>query len=884
MARAPFLVRTALALVRLVSRLVPRADRDSWVREWEAEIAHEALPAAGDRTTSWQQQAVIGRRALGSIADATWLRRQFTGGDSELLHDVGYALRLYRRTPGTIAILVLVLAVGLGATTAVFSGVEATMLRPLPFADADRLVMVWQQTPETPKVDVAPGNFADWRDRARSFEILAAALPYSRDYTGGPEPEMFSGPQVTEGFFDVLRTQPQLGRLFDASDYASKRNVVVISDSLWRRRFGASPAIVGQPVILDGEPFEVVGVLPATYEPNLFDVNPDIFTPKLKIEDHERRTRGGGYWHAAGKLRQGVTIEEAQAELEAISRQLAAEYPRTNANVRAWAMPIRSHLANGAERPLALLGIGAVFIFVLAVGCVANLQLSLLVSRLQEFVLRTALGAGRPRLVRQVLAESALVTTLSVSLGIGLAWVTLSIVRSVGPATSSVVRLAEINAPVLIVAMGLGLVAAFLSALLPIVTILRSSGVSAGQGVLSVRSQAPALYGRSALVVMQIALALVLLVSAGLLGRSFYRLLSVDAGLIPNNLLGLQVFVYDRQTTAEKRLQFFADTIERIRVLPGVQSVGAASTVPFLQADIDMVSGMTIGGQEPARPEDQPRVYFAAATPDYFRTAGIALRRGRGFESTDTMQSAGVAVINETAARRFWPGADPIGSRIEVMDHGRKKAAEVVGVIADLRYGGLTGKSRPEVFLPFGQSPQASMTYVVRTGQDPAAAVNAVKRAVWSVDPLQTFYEAGAVTDMIDESLRPRLFVLRLALCFAGVGFLLAIAGAYGAVAWSLRRRTSEFGVRMALGASGATIRRHMLGYAARLATIGIAIGIVCALLLGELLGAFLFELSATDPLTLVAISAVLMVAVLAAAAVPARRASKIDPVIALRS
>jgi len=414
-----------------------------------------------------------------------------------------------------------------------------------------------------------------------------------------------------------------------------------------------------------------------------------------------------------------------------------------------------------------------------------------------------------------------------------------------------------------------------------VLTVLRSGAANSAPGALSVRGQVPVLYGRSALVVVQISLALVLLVSAGLLARSFVKLLGVDAGLTPKHLLALQVFAYDRNETAAKRTQFFADTIARMRALPGVESVGAAGTVPFLKADLDISSGLVIHSR-PTAPDAVPRVFLTAATPGYFPTAGIAIRHGRDFAPTDTMQSRLVAIVNEIAARRYWPGADPVGSTIEVMDYGRKKTLEVVGVSADLRYGGLDGSSRPEVFIPHAQSPSAAMTYVVRTRGD-TVTINALKQAVWAVDPLQTFYDAGAVPDMIRASLRPRLFVLQLALFFASIGFVLAIAGAYGAVSWAVRRRTAEFGVRMALGATGADIRRHMLAYGTRLAVIGLGVGLLGALLLGELLRASLFEVSAFDPLTLASIAAGVFLTVLAAAAIPARRASRIDPTIALR-
>ena len=404
---------------------------------------------------------------------------------------------------------------------------------------------------------------------------------------------------MTEGFFDALRVEPQHGRLLNADDYRLKRNVAVLADGVWKRRFGANPAIVGQSIRLDDAMFEIVGVLPPGYEPKILGGRGrlDVWTAKTVVEDYEKQSRTGGYWHVVGRVKAGSTVGRAQAELDAISAQLAKEQPRTNANVRAQAISMRAHLAGGAERPLALLGLGSLFILLLALGSVVNLQLGLLTARLQEFAVRTALGAHRPRLVRQVFVESATIAAIAVALGIALAAALLAAIRAVSPEALEIAGGARLNLPVLAFAAGLGLIAATLAAVLPVMTILRSEATSGVRGALSVRGQAPVLYGRSALVVVQIALAVVLLVSAGLIGRSFVRLLGVDAGLQTRNLLAVQVFAYDRNETAAKRIAFFANTIDRIRALPGVESVGAASTVPFLNADIDIGSPLLIQGR-----------------------------------------------------------------------------------------------------------------------------------------------------------------------------------------------------------------------------------------------------------------------------------------------
>jgi predicted permease len=868
--RRNFATSIALALVRFVSVIVPRRDRDAWRREWEAEIVH----ARG------ANELTLVRRSAGSVFDAAWLRRQFTR-DSDLVHDVRHAWRLYRRSPAGVGLVIILLGIGIGASTAVFSAVDAILLRPLPFPDPDRTALIWQRSETADRADVSPGNFFDWHARSTRVDV-AAAVPYSRDYTSGAEPLILTGAQVTEGFFDAFGVQPQYGRLPGGDDYRYRRNVVILSDAAWKRHFGGVPDIVGRTIRMDAEPFEVIGILPASFEPRVLGGRLDQWTLKAAFEEYEPRIRGAGYWNVVARLRPGGTWAEAQAELDTISRQLAAEHPQTNRTVRAYAMPLRTHLADGTERPLALLAIGAGLILILAAGSVANLQLTLLTARLHEFVVRSALGAARGRIVRQVMAEGAAIAVVAVAIGLVLASIALGFLRGAALNLPPSAAGATLNLSTVLFAVLIGLGAAVLSSALPILTVLRSGASGRVAGTLSVRGSVPVLYGRSALVVVQISLALVLLVSAGLLARSFVRLLGVDAGILPKHLLAVQVFAYDRNETAAKRTQFFAETIARIQAVPGVESVGAASTAPFVKADIDITSALVIRGR-PLHADATPRVYLTAATPGYLRTAGIPLRRGRDFEPSDTMQSRLVAIVNEAAARRFWPDGDPLGSTIEVVDHGRTKVLEVVGVSGSLRYGGLEGSPRPEVFIPHAQSPAAGMTYVVRTAGD-VVSINAIKQAVWSVDPLQTFYDAGAVPEMIEASLRPRLFVLQLALFFGGIGFVLAIAGAYGAVAWAVRCRTAEFGVRMALGATGADIRRQTLAYGGRLAIVGLTVGLAGAVGLGRLLRTFLFEIQPGDPLTLASIAAGLFLTVLAASAIPARRASRIDPTSALRN
>jgi putative ABC transport system permease protein len=884
--RLPLFISLALAVVRVVALIVPARDRSSWRREWESEILHGHVTLEHESRSGWREQMPLTRRALGSIVDAAWIRRQFTR-DSEFVHDLRHITRIFGRSRAMISLVIAILAIGIGATTAVFSAVEAIFLRPLPYADADRIVMLWQRSQKAAGVndDVAPANFVDWRAQLTSgFEMVAAAEPFSRDYTGGGEPEIFTGARVTDGFFHVLQVEPQLGRLLTSDDYRQRRDVVVLSDGIWKRRFGADPGVIGGVVRLDGQPFEIVGILPPSFQPRILDPSIDTWTPKFVIEDYETRSRGGGYWQVVAKLRPGTSSAQAQAELDAVSAKLAAAYPRTNNDVRAGTMPLRMHLAGGLDRTILLLGIGTALILVLACATVANLLFGLLSARMREFAVRAALGARRARLVRQVLTESAAIAFVAVMGAIGVSWGMVSLIRASSPAASPVLSVTGLNWTVLAFAIVAGMFAAMLSAALPVLAVTRADVTPALHGSLSSRSASAApRQARSALVVVQIALALMLLIASGLLVRSLTRLLAVDPGLSTRQLVALQVFAYDRNDTAAKSIAFFAETLTRIQALPGAEAVGAASTLPFLKADLNIETPLVIVGRPAPSDADAPRAFLTSATPGYFRAARVPLRRGRVFDEDATLTSTIVALINETAARRYWPDEEPIGQQIEVVDHGRRKAAEIIGIVGDLRYGGLEGEPRPEVFLPHKQSPTPAMTYVVRTSIDPAAMVAAIKKQVWSVDPLQTFYDAGAVDDMIDASLRPRMLALRLVLLLSGIGVALALAGTYGAVASVIRRRTAEFGVRLALGASGSDIRRLILMYGARLSAAGILIGVVASLPLARLMATFLFGVSPTDPVTFLLISALLAAAVLVASYIPARRAARVDLVGVLR-
>jgi putative ABC transport system permease protein len=874
--RTPFAVRLALALVRAFSVLVPARLRRDWRQEWEAEIRH-----CGDRRPPhWREDMDLIGRTLGALPDAAWIRRQFTA-DAEVVHDVRHGIRMLGRSPGFAAASILILGIGLGGAVSIVTLLDTLFFRPLPYADVERVMTIWQTRDAAPgeREDVAPANFLDWREGATSFTAIAAVVPYSHDYTGGGEPELFFGAQVTEGFFDAIGMRPALGRAFLPEEHVrGARPVVILSDGLWRRRFGADPAIVNRPISLDGEPYTVVGVLAREFAPQLMP-RPgalDIWTPKIILE-HERRTRGSAWWNVVGRLKPGVTREAAARELEAISDDLARQHRATNQGVSTTVVPLREHLMGDVRTPLVIM-FGAV-ILVLAIGCanVASLLLARGMSREREFAIRAALGAGRGRLVRQLVSESLLLSTIAGAGGLLLArW---GIAGIVALAPSAVVRLhdAAIDRRSLVVAVALTTLTALAFGLLPALQFSRAAGALHDR-----TGGAPRRSFRHGLVGLEVAFALVLLAGAGLLIRSFDRLTSVNPGFSAEHVAELQVFVYERHASDDLARQFFRTTIDRLRAMPGVTDVGAVSAMPFAAANIDIKSPLEIVGRAVAAGERRG-AYVTIATPGYFPAMTIPLRAGRLFEEADDERAARVALISDSLARRDWPSESPIGRRLAVQWHGQRIEAEVVGVVSEIRHDGLDRVPRPEVFLPFAQEPFGSMTYVIKTGREVPGLIDAAKREVWAVDPLQTFYDAARLDRLIAASVVRQRFSTTVMAAFAFVALALCAVGIYAVVSFTTSQRTREIGVRMALGADSRAIRTMVIREGTIVIAVGLVAGLAGALLVSRLLRRLLFEVQPGDPATMIAVLVLLATVGLAACYIPARRATRVDPVVALR-
>lgn len=879
--RGPLLLKVLGALIGLVGRITPRRARSEWKQEWRAELDHRWSLLESTNRLDWRTKADLLYRTAGALIDAAWLRRQFTA-DAEWVQDTRHALRVLRVRPAFTATAVATLAVGIGANTAVFTLVDATLLRPLPYPGADRIVTVWERRGGSQREEVAPTNFLDWRERLTSFESLAAAEPYAYDYTDGQEPESLFAIRVTEDFFRVVGMAPLVGRAFERDDYIPGRErVAVLSHALWQRLYAGDRGIVGRPVRLDGQVFTVVGVMPPEFQLRLLPTAGErgVWTPKI-FEDYERRMRLAGYWNALGRLKPGVTLSAAQAELESVAAQLAREFPRTNAATSAELVPLREHLAGDVRLPfLAMLG-AVVVVLTIACANVSAMTLARGMQRTREFAIRSALGAGRARLVRQLVTEAFAIAALAAIGGVAVAEAALRAAVAHAPSGLPPLRDISIDGRALAFAVA---TTAFTALLVAIVPALRLSSSRAGRAMRERGPRATGRHGSGVLIAGEVTLATVLLVAAGLLTRSFVRLVSVDTGFTRENIAVLQVFVYDRHDTPAQKRQFFDETTARLRGVAGVKEVGAVSALPFIPANIGIRSGVTIHGRPAPPPAEQIVAYVTVATPTFFNVLRVPLLAGRPLVDADGPTSPRVALINDVMRRRYWPEENPLGQRATVRFEGKPVEVQIVGVVGNLRHDGFDRAARPELFVPFAQQPFGSMTLVVRTADDPAVLMPELKRQIWVVDPLQTFYQTSTMEALVDDSVAARRFSAAVIASFALIALALAATGIYGVISMSTAQRTQEIGVRIALGADRRRILRLIVGEGVVFVVAGLALGSVISLLVTRSLAKLLFGITPGDPATFAFAASVLACAGVVASYLPARRATRVDPLVALR-
>ncbi len=797
-----------------------------------------------------------------------------------LLQDIRYAARSLRRSPGFTIVAVLTLALGIGANAAIFSVVNGVLLRPLAYANPDRLVMVWGHNENIGNETASLPDFKDWRERNTVFEGMAAVANTRFDVTGDGEPERVDAALATADFFRVLGVAPALGRAFNANEETSGRDrVVVLSHGYWERRFGSRADAVGRTITLSGLPYTVVGVAPAGFR---FGNPSEMWAP---LRTDTTRGRRADFLTVVARLKPGTTLDQAQAQMTTIGRALEAQYPASNAGWRPELVSLKEQLV-GDVRPALLVFMGAVgLVLLIACANVANLMLMRAAAREREMAIRAALGAGRKRIIRQMLTESTLVALLGGALGLLLAvWG----VSSLGVAQStSIPRLDEsgVDGRVLVFTLALCLGTGLLFGLAPALRLVSgrtqeslregARGASGGVGVQRLRG---------ALVLGEVALALVLLVGAGLLIRSFDRLSSVNPGFDSHSVISAQIVLPRvRYAESNNQLAFFDQLLQTTRALPGVESVALTSDAPL--AGGGSYLSFEVAGRSPAAANAVQDAEVLVTGPDYFRTLRIPLRSGRTFTARDDARASRVAVINSAMARRYWPGGDPIGARITLGDPADSSSwRTVVGVVGDVRQNALNDDPYPQLFLPLAQTPQRAMLLLARTTGNPTSLAGPIRRAATALDADLPVSDIRTLDERLDQSMaQPRVSMILLGV-FALMALVLAAVGIYGVLSYTVTQRTRELGIRMALGAESNSVMRLVVGQAMAPAIIGVLVGLAGALGATRLMSSLLFGVSATDPVTFIAVALFLLAVAAIAAWVPALRATRVDPLIALRA
>ena len=807
-----------------------------------------------------------------------------------LLQDLRYGFRSLMRKPGFTIVAVIALSLGIGANTAIFSVVNSILLRPLAYHDPERLVTINHDYPKIGlKASVSAPGYTHYRDNVKSFESVAAMTGGSFNLTGGGDPERLNGSRATHNFFSALGASAAQGRVFlPEEDQPGKNKVVVLSHSFWQRRFGGDQGLVNKTITLNDESYTVVGVMPRSFQfgrelGQVVDLwTPIAFTPQqLNMNNLTNENLV-----VFARLKPSVTIQQAQAELDAIATNLRRQYLPWAATRSEWGLTTESFrdLVVGDIR-LALLILMGIVGLVLLIACanVANLLLARAADRQKEMAIRTALGAGRWRVIRQLLTESSLLAVTGGALGLLLAWGGISALVKVNEVQIPRAHEIGLDWRVLAFTLGVSLLTGVIFGLVPALQVskadlhetLKEGGRTGSSGARA--------WVRNTLVVLEMALALVVLVSAGLLIRSFWRLQQVNPGFAPQNVLAMSLGLpATKYREPAQRANFYKEILQRIRALPGVQSAGATSILPL--SGNNSSGSFQIEGRIMPQGQSSPHGDRWAATTDYFSTMKIPIIRGRFFDDRDTMESLPVAIIDETMARKYWPNEDPVGKRITFQGGPNNPIwREIVGIAGHVKHKGLEGESRVQYYIPHSQVQNANMNLVVRTNADPASLTGAVRGAISGLDKDLPVFRVKTMEQFVIDSMAQRRFAMTLLGIFASVALALAAVGLYGVLSYSIMQRSHEIGIRMALGARVADVLRLVVGQGMLLALAGVALGSVAAFLLTRLMANLLFDVTASDPLTFASIALLLTLVALAACFVPARRATKVDPIVALR-
>ncbi|MBO0858172.1 MAG: ABC transporter permease [Chloracidobacterium sp.] len=874
-------------LSQLWRRLLFYLRRDQFDRELEEEMRfHLEMDAQENSEAGMEpmEARYAARRQFGNQTLLQEVSRDMWGVRSieTLFQDLRFGIRMFLKSPGLTAVLILTIALGIGFNSALFSVVNALLLNPLTFPDADRLVIAWTKSGKISgdRLGATPEEFEKWQRQSQSFAGIAAQAGWLFNLSGTDEPERIQARRVSTNFFSTLGIKPTLGRDFspDEDDFKGGR-VVILSQSLWRRRFNADPNLIGRTITLNGRPYTVVGVLPSEFRsPQIYegDSGPELWTP-VQVESFP--DRGAPFLTVFARLKSGLDLETARADLNSIERRLESAYPETHSGRSAYLVPLQEQVVGKARLSLLVL-FGAVGI-VLLIACanVSNLLMARATVRSSEMALRLAIGASRRRLIRQLLTEGILLAVAGGGFGLLIAFLARPLLLSFSEQSIPRADEVAIDARVLLFTLSLSLIIGLVFSVLPAVQI---SGLNPNQflkeGAKSGTTGKSGNRLRGLLIVIQVALVLVLTIGAGLLARSFLTLLRVNPGFEAKKVLTFDLFLSGKKYSPAQGAGFYRQLIEKLDALPGVVAAGAINALPLGGGEFTWT--FFIEGQQTS---DEPlgRVDYRIVTPDFFRAIGVSLKRGRIFTEQDGQESAPVGIINESMARRYWPNEDPIGKRFRMQG---LPWTTIVGVVGDVKHAGLDQDAAPAVYRPHQQHPKTDMTVVMRTRSEPLTLANSARNQVREMDKDLPISNLREYTYIVSKSVAQRRFAMLLLTGFATLSLLLALFGIYGVLSYSVNLRTRELAIRRALGAQARDLTALVVSQGMFLVLLGIGVGLGVALALTRLMKTLLFGVSATDPLTFTTIALLLTFVAMLACWIPARRATKVDPMTSLRS
>jgi len=801
-----------------------------------------------------------------------------------LLSDLRYGLRNLINRPGFTAIAVITLALGIGANSAIFSTINALLLKPLSFPDLDRVVTIWDKAPSrgVEHNEVAMANYLDWRAQNHSFEQLALERWWSTNLTGGDSPERVQGFLVTANFFDVLGIKPTKGRNFSAEEnQPGKDAVAIITDSLWQRRFGSDPNIINKTITTNGIARTVIGVLPVGFN---YPKGAEIYAP-VSLTPELMKSRQNHSYYVIGRLRPGVSVRSAQADIDTITERLSTQYPATNIGLGATVYPVVADTVRMYDTALWVMMGAVAFVLLIACANVANLMLARATGRQKEIALRAALGASRWRIVRQLLVESMIIALIGGACGVLVGFWGIDLLRASNPGEAAKYapgwNQLGINAPVLLFTLGLSLLSGFVFGLAPAWQVSKphlNDALKEG----SRRASSGSHRLRSLLVISEVALSLVLLIGAGLLFRTFLALLKTNPGFNSDNVLTMNVNLpVAKYKEDAQRAAFYSDLVQRVKTLPGVKSAAAVNYIPLggsNSSDAFLIEG------SPEPPPGQENIgRYRVCSPDYFQTMEISILKGRGFTDQDNAASKPVIIVNETLARRFWPNGDALGKRMRFTGPLDKNPwLDVVGIVQDVKHE-LNLPVTPDYYLPHAQDPWNAMILVARTTVDPGSMSAAIRQQVLAIDKDQPVFDVKTMREVRAISVTLYTFGFAMIAIFAAVALVLSAIGIYGVMAFAVTQRTQEIGIRMALGARALDVLKLVVKNGMSLAVIGAIVGLAGALAITRLLATLLFGVSPTDLGTFALVTLGLLLVALFACYLPARRATKVDPLVALR-